>query len=67
MTRCHFCKADAISQFQLTSSDGYSWEWFLCMDCALMCQSQGYDLKVKKKEKGEGNEERKEKESEKAI
>jgi hypothetical protein len=24
---------------------------FLCMDCALICQSSGYNLKAKRKEK----------------
>lgn len=67
MTRCHFCNAPSISNFELTSLDGHVWQWDLCLDCVLICQGQGYDVKAKKKKKVEQNEERKEKESEKAI
>jgi hypothetical protein len=62
--KCRFCKAEAISRFILTSFDGHTWEADLCLDDALLMQSQGYSVKaIKKKEKVEENEERKEKEN----
>lgn len=63
MTRCRFCNADSISRFILTSFDGHTWEADLCLDDALLMQSQGYSVKaIKKKEKVEENEKNKGKE-----
>jgi hypothetical protein len=51
LTKCRFCNADSISRFILTSFDGHTWEADLCLDDALLMQSQGYSVKAKKKDK----------------
>jgi hypothetical protein len=62
--KCHFCTSNAIAIFELKSENGYTWEVPLCLEDALLMQTQGYSLKVKKVER---NEETKRKEKEEKV
>lgn len=68
--KCKFCNADAYGTFLLTSFDGYKIRYDLCVEDALLIETQGYDVKLIQKfkyeeKKVEGNEETKTKEKEK--
>jgi hypothetical protein len=47
-TKCHFCDSNAIAIFELKSENGHTWEVPLCLEDALLMQTQGYTLRVKK-------------------
>jgi hypothetical protein len=46
MTKCRFCNADAYGRFKLESFDGHKIEYDLCVEDALLIQTQGYDVKL---------------------
>jgi hypothetical protein len=47
--KCHFCTSNAIAIFELKSENGHTWEVPLCLEDALLMQTQGYSLKVKER------------------